>query len=308
MTPAKLNLCIVGFPYGGTGATSSEAPCLRHWFADVMAAASKDDRIGEVTSFDVSDTPITMTRCAAVREARKLGADLLLMFDSDNYPDFRLGRDPFAKPFFQSSLDFMYERRKQGLLSVVGAPYCGAPPDRVPFAFQWHTVDAHHPDGTMSIELLSREEAAARTGIHPVPALPTGCILFDMEVFEVTDPQHEYQRLLLEGHSPKIARALTKPWFYYEYSDIYQSQKDSTEDVTATRDIGLCVMNEKGYNPLFCNFDAWAGHWKPECVDKPEPISADAVNEKYRTAALKGRQTHQRLMQVNPNGHNLIAV
>lgn len=150
--------------------------------------------------------------------------------------------------------------------------------------------------------MLSREEAASYTGIMPVPCLPTGVIMFDMEVFEITDPKHEYKRLREQGLSHSYASALTKPWFYYEWPDIYAADKASTEDVTCTRDIGYGVMNAKGYHPLFCNFDAWAGHMKPELVGKPRPLSYESVNEKYRTVAIEGKRLDQRLGWVRPNG------
>jgi hypothetical protein len=37
-----------------------------------------------------------------------------------------------------------------------------------------------------------------------------------------------------------------------------------------------------GYNPVFCNWDAWAGHWKPKCVSKPQVISASGISEKLK--------------------------
>jgi len=302
MTPAKLNILLAGFPYGGNGATSSEVPCLRHWFAKVVVAAKKDERVGDIWAMDFSDTPITMTRNAAVLKARQLGADVLVMFDSDQKPDMLLGQDPTAKPFFESSFDFLYERKQQGKATSICAPYCGAPPERVPFCFTWTTDDPDHPDGHARMRLLTREEAALRMGIHEVPAQPTGLIMFDMDLFEITDPKHEFERMLQAGYPRQIAQAVTKPWFYYEWPDIYAARKDSTEDVTATRDMGLACINARGYNPLFCNYDAWAGHWKPECVGKPRPISGDAVNEKYRTAALKGKQSGERLVHVRANG------
>lgn len=298
MVPMKLNIHFAGFPYGGVGATSSEVPALRTWFAKVMVAAKNDKRIGEITSQNYSDTPVTMTRNSSVLAARAAGADVLIMFDSDMHPDVLLGEDPGAKPFFESSFDFLYHCKTHGTIASICAPYCGAPPDRLPFCFTWRTGDAEHADGDMRLQLMTRDEVAERIGIHPVPAQPTGLIMFDMELFEATDPKHEFKRLLESGMDKRAATALTKPWFYYEYPDIYQAKKDSTEDVTATRDLGLAVLNRRGYSPLFCNFDSWAGHYKPECVSKPRPITSDQVNEKYRTAALAGRHSGERLMVV----------
>jgi len=45
-----------------------------------------------------------------------------------------------------------------------------------------------------------------------------------------------------------------------------------------------------GYNPLRCNWDAWAGHWKVKCVDKPIVLTVDKVQQKYRDAVLENRE------------------
>lgn len=294
MTPAKVKLFVAGFPYGGNGGISSEVPVLRHWFGKLCREVTQDERIGGFEAQDFSDTPITMTRCQAVLAAREAKADVLLMLDSDMFPDLYLGKDAFAQPFFKSSFDFMYERRKQGKISVVGAPYCGPPPEQVPYTFTWRTSDADDPDGNFQINLMTRDEAGSREGIHEVPCLATGLILYDMEIFDLTDPKHEYKRLLDLGQTTTVAAALTKPWFYYEYHDYYQANKCSTEDVTSTRDLGLAVQRLKGYNPLHCNFSSWAGHYKPWCVGKPRPITADAINEKYHAAVERGRESGEK--------------
>jgi len=103
-------------------------------------------------------------------------------------------------------------------------------------------------------------------GIQECAALPTGLIMYDMRVFELTEPK------TLED----------KPWFYYEWSDMYASNKASTEDVTMTRDVSLVGTQKLGYNPVYCNWDAWAGHWKPKCVGKPVFIEANGVSDKMK--------------------------
>lgn len=297
MTPAKLNLFLASFPYGGNGATSSEVPTVRHWFARTIVAAKKDERIDGVLWQDFSDTPITMTRNAAVVAARRAGADVLLMIDSDMAPDLYVGKDPEARTFFEIAFDFVYRRRMEGKPVVVGAPYCGPPPVECVYVFRWTSMESGGADLHPKMEMYSREDAAKMGGIQPAAALPTGLILFDMEIFDHTDPKHEYQRLL-QMHDRKTAEALTRSWFYYEYDDIYQAQKASTEDVTATRDMGLVVEDKLGYNPLHCAWDSWAGHWKPKCVGKPQPIYGDSVNEKYRTAVTENRISNERLVMV----------
>jgi hypothetical protein len=90
--------------------------------------------------------------------------------------------------------------------------------------------------------------------------------MYDMRCFPLTEPKTEND----------------KPWFFYEWKDKYQADKASTEDVTQTRDLSLVGTQTLGYNPVFCNWDAWAGHWKPKCVSKPQVISASGISEKLK--------------------------
>jgi hypothetical protein len=91
-------------------------------------------------------------------------------------------------------------------------------------------------------------------------------------------------------------------WFYYEYTDQYQQHKGSTEDVTATRDISIHGMLELGYNPLRVNWDAWAGHWKVKCVDKPVCLSVDDVSSKLIRAATDGQERAWRTVELECEG------
>lgn len=276
MTPFKLNVFIAGFPYGGNGGVSSEHPSIRHWYADTMMKMKADERIDKIFTKDFSDTPITMTRNQAVRKAASVGADVLVMIDSDQHPDNLLGQEPFAKPFWDSSFDFLYKHWSAGPV-VIGAPYCGPPPHENVYVFKWATHQSDHPNPDMRLEAYAREEAAALGGIQECAALPTGLIMFDMRAFKLIGP----------------------PYFYYEYTDEYESDKASTEDVTATRDISLFGQEKLGYSPIHCNWDAWAGHWKPKCVSKPTVLTVESVNQKYREAVLTPRKVGERLMQIN---------
>jgi hypothetical protein len=269
MIQAKLNVFFGFYPYGGNGATSAEHPNIRTWFAKTVNWCKNDPRVGEIITRDFSDTPITMTRNQSVLVARKTGADVLVMIDSDQQLDLYAGLDENAKDFFPSSFDFLYERKMKGLVTTVGAPYCGPPPEECVYVFKWCNAESHNPNVDHRLAMYSREEGAILAGIQPCAALPTGCIMFDMAMFEVTDPKHEYYALLKKYGDKKIAEALTRPWFYYEWKDIYQAEKASTEDVTASRDMVLCAYAKLWYNSMFCNWDAWAGHWKPKCVGKP---------------------------------------
>lgn len=300
MTPSKLTVAFAWYPYGGNGGCSSEHPNIRRWYADTLEWCLKDPRVGKVVSLpDYSDTPIPMLRNRSVIDAREVGADVLVMTDSDQHPDMYLGMDPDAKPFFGSSFDFLYKRKMQGMPTVIGAPYCGPPASECVYVFQWGTNESNNPNVDHRIEMYTREQGAVMAGIQPCAALPTGCIMWDMEMFEITDPKHEFEVLLKRFNGDAhLAKKLTKPWFYYEYKDIYQSDKASTEDVTATRDMVLCALTKLGYNTMFCNWDAWAGHWKPKCVGKPVLITSDSVNEKYQEAIRSGRRLDHKMQDM----------
>lgn len=295
MIPAKLHVFFSFFPYGGNGSTSSEHPNIRNWFAKTIAYCKTDPRIGELTTRDYADTPITMTRNRAVVEAREVGADVLVMIDSDQHIDLYTDIDDRAKDFFPSTFDFLYNRKMNGLVTTVGAPYCGPPPSECVYIFKWCNDETGHPNADHKLSMYSREEGAVAAGIQPVAALPTGCIMFDMKMFDITDPKLEYQALLAKYGDPKIARALTNPWFYYEWKDIYACTKASTEDVTVSRDMVLCAYAKLGYNSMFCNWDAWVGHYKPKCVGKPVLLTSESINDKYREAVLSCRKPDHRL-------------
>ncbi len=282
MTPQKLNLFFAFFPYGGNGGISSEHPSIRRWFTRTMLKAKADERISDIMDSDFSDTPITMTRNACVRRARDSGADVLVMCDSDQHPDYELDRGDQGRPFWDSSFDYLYDHYAKGPV-VIGAPYCGPPPNENVYVFKWANRESEHPNMDMSIQQYSREEAAIMAGIQECAALPTGLIMFDMRVFDLIAP----------------------PWFYYEYTDSYESEKASTEDVTCTRDLAMTGQERLGYNPIKCNWSAWAGHWKPKCVGKPRLLTTDQVNDKYRDAVLHGKPRNLRMVEVTANGVQL---
>lgn len=290
MIPAKVKVFFAFFPYGGNGGTASEHPSIRNWFAETIHVCKNDERIECVLTDDFSDTPITMTRNRAVKAAQESGADFLVMCDSDQHPD-REREDPLARPFWQSSFDFAYQRRMQNKISVIGAPYCGPPPFENVYVFRWGKKQNDHPDVDMSIDSYCREEAAIMQGIHEAAALPTGLILFDIKAFDIIQP----------------------PYFYYEYTDEYEHEKASTEDVTCTRDIALAGQEILGYGAVFCNWDSWAGHYKPKCVRKPKLLTVENVNETYRQAVLKNRKRGERLTCIRqniphiPNGWTVVA-
>jgi hypothetical protein len=256
----KFNVGICTFSYGGNGGISSEVPDIREWMTPLVAEVRQDPRIANVKIWNLSDTPITMTRNRAVLMARDYGCDVLVMVDSDMKPDMYM---PDAKPFFQSSFDFLVDHYAKGPV-VIGAPYCGPPPVECVYVFRWQNQQSEHANPDYQLEMYDRNTAAKMAGIQECAALPTGLIMYDMRAFEITEPKGPND----------------KPWFYYEWSDQYAAHKSSTEDVTMTRDLSLAGARLLGYNPVFCNWDAWAGHWKPKCVGKPQFIAAKDISEK----------------------------
>ena len=325
MQERQLNILIVTFPYSGNGGISSQADEVTDWVTQTMLKAGKDERISWCKKTKISDTPITATRNRAVIAAREVGADVLVMVDSDMWPDKRIGKDPEAKPFFDTSFDFLYKHYDRGPV-VIGAPYCGPPPEEMAYVFTWRTHESDHPNIDFQLKPYSREEASRMVGIQHCAALPTGLIMFDMRAFELTEPKRKQETLLARLMAPIEGQYITgepltlsqtrefaqrcldakqqaeQSWFYYEWRDQYQAEKASTEDVTATRDIASHGTLELGYNPLRVNWDAWAGHWKVKCVDKPVCLSSEDVNNKLLRAATDGTERAWRTVELELEG------
>jgi predicted O-methyltransferase YrrM len=222
------------------------------------------------------------------------------MVDSDMKPDSRLGKDRDAVAFWPTALDFIYKSFEKGP-HVVGVPYCGPPPEECVYVFQWANSEGEHANpNDMRLAMYSREQAAQFAGLHPVAALPTGLIAYDMRVFELTDPVHAFNALVAKGMQPRQAQLLASPWFDYEWADIWRSRKASTEDVVNTRDMAMACQAKLGYNPLYCAWSSWAGHWKSKCVDKPQPLTLEQVGEKYKQALRDNIESARRVIHVTP--------
>lgn len=306
-TERKLDVLIVQFPYSGNGASSSTHPDACEWATDLFHTAPSNPRVGRVGRWKLCDTPITMTRNEAVRLARENGFDVLVMVDSDQQPDTpRAG----LVPFWDAAFPFLYDHYDKGPV-VIGAPYMGPPPNENVYVFRWCNRESNHPNADFALKQYTRQEVAVLSGIQECAALPTGLIMYDVRAFELTDPQQSnWHEPVTQAWIERIHRGETKftetdirnmaeqyvnvrfrneqSWFYYEYTDKYQTEKCSTEDVTATRDIGMMCQLKLGYNPIHCAWSSWAGHWKPKCVGPPMLLTQDDVGEKYRRAAMEG--------------------
>lgn len=233
------------------------------WWARTYHELKKNPGISEVFRWKKSDTPIPMLRNKCVRQALENKIDYILMLDSDIEPDpvGKNGRPAFpnAKPFVETSLAF-FANVLHHQPGIVAAPYCGPPPHENVFIFQWTQRQTDNPDDQFQLSQFSREEAANRCGIEQVAALPTGLMLMRTSLF----------------------KELPRPWFYYEYTDEYESDKASTEDVTFTRDVTMHGT------PIFVNWDSWAVHQKLKRVGKPSKITVDQVREKFVSAVRRG--------------------
>lgn len=277
------------FPYGGTGGSPVEHPEIRNWFARTLLKCRDNPLVADVGWHDFSDTPITMTRNKAVLTARQTNADILIMVDSDMYPDMYLpggvgAGGPHsigAKPFFDTAIDLIDLWYERGPI-IAAAPYCGPPPEENPYVFLWDGWPSEGQNISTKLRMMTRNEATIQKGVSSVAALPTGLIAYDMRVFKYSEPTE------FDG----------KGWFYYSYTDVFASEKSGTEDVMATRDLSLAVQSKLGYNPLKCLWDCWAGHMKPRIVGKPTPIYASQIEARFRQAAIDGIQLDERMVEV----------
>lgn len=270
---AKYQVLFARFPGGG-----KEDPTSSDWVMSAVKQASLNPDIGwdGIKRWHKSDTPITMVRNLAVRSALEKGFDYLCMIDSDMEPDYLVGEDPTAKPFWDVAWEHMMAHRDRPC--AIAAPYCGPPPHENVFVFHWANFQSDHPNPDFKLVQYTREHAAILTGVTEVAALPTGLILYDMRVF----------------------KKLAKPWFAYEYADDFQSAKSTTEDVYQTRNQSLSGM------PVYCAWDSWAVHNKTKRVGKPRILPVDAVGKDMRQAVERKIESGDRLVYLKPpqsNGH-----
>ncbi len=254
--PARI--MIARFPFG-----NQEVPDIGDYLATLVPKLKADPRVGEILRVREDDTPITMTRNKVCKLALEAHCDLILMIDSDMKPDDVL---PRSRPFWETSLDFMLNHPGP---SCVAAPYCGPPPHENVYIFHWMKHQNDNPNVDLKLEQYSREQAFMMAGIQEVAALPTGLFLLDT----------------------RALKYLKKPWFDYEYTDEYHTEKATTEDVYFTRNLSLAGV------PVYCNWDSWAGHWKRKLVRKPAPLTVQSVRDQFREAIVKGISDQEKIIE-----------
>ena len=247
---------------------------IADYFAKLVWEMKSDPRVGPAGAlgWKQSGTPTPAIRNASVEAAKQARADFLMMIDSDMTLDDM--PDHLAKPFWKTAFEFMVnekERLKYGINysgpCVVAAPYCSGPPFEDCLVFKWIRAQGDHPNPDFKLVRFERGEAAMRTGIEEVAALPTGCMLIDMRVFDQLKP----------------------PYFYYEYDEPHQTHTISTEDVTFTRDVSMANI------PVFVAWDCWAGHNKDKRVRKPQVMYKEDVREKFAEAVMQGYSKTKRV-------------
>lgn len=278
MQERKLDILLTCFPYAGNSTGSALCWESSEWLGRSINRLHTEpqfvDRIRHVGMRSFADTPVTMVRNQAVQEARKLGADLLIMLDSDMVPDVHLhdGVDPTATPFLDVAIDAIYRHWDKGPL-VIGAPYGGPPPHENIYVFDWESKNNFGEEAPFELRQYTRNESLKMAGLHECAALPTGLILFDMRIFDIVAP----------------------PYFFYEMAEPYHDKKDSTEDVCSTRNMSIACIDRHGYNPLLCAWSSWAGHRKNWVVGKPQKYTAELVSKTLKDAYRRGENSEREI-------------
>lgn len=262
-----------------------EHPASVDWAWRTYQKAKADPRVSDVEMWNHSDTPITMVRNLAVVDALAAGVDVLLMVDNDMRPDC----EPGGKPFWDTAFDYWWERRHAPM--VIGAPYTGPPPINNIYVFAWDNRN-NHDTTNCALPQYPRHQAAQMAGIQRCGALPTGVIAY----FNLG----QCMKLKASDPGPGLPPRKDKGWYWYEWPDDTCSQKASTEDVTNTRDIGVLLANsgipEAG---VYCNWDAWAAHIKPQEFGKPRPVMLDQVWDVFKAAQESGQTSDERMIDLD---------
>lgn len=247
----KYTVLVAQFP-----GNNSSHPRTNSWVARLFATLCMDPEIGpeNVGDWWKATTPVTMARNQCMLFAEREKYDYVLMVDSDMAPDDAGDIGQNVKPFWDSTWEFM--KNHQGPC-VVAAPYCGPPPIENVLVFRYRNSESDASSPNFQLDQYSREEAAAMQGIQRAAALATGLMMIDM----------------------RAIRKMNHPRFYYTYTDETQSILSGTEDVTFSRDLHIMGI------PIYCNWDAWAGHMKQKQVLKPKPLGIDCIPKQIRHRA-----------------------
>lgn len=274
----KFKVMLARFPGG-----NCEHPGEVDFVINTLVQSMTEARISQLIHWRLNETPVTMSRNRCVKNAIEQGVDILLMVDSDMGPDLV---DP-SRWFWPRALDFMVSRW-HGAPTVIAAPYCGPPPHENVYIFRWKNFQSNHPNPDFQLAQFSREEAAERSGIEAVAALPTGLIAIDMRVFT------GFKVAPSTGSGGDEVLRLPTPWFYYEWTDELQTDKASTEDVTFTRDVHL-LFGAWGLETVFVDWDTWAVHFKQKAVGRPLLVNPGSLARLFQERSQSSVVSSQKL-------------
>ncbi|TXI11125.1 MAG: hypothetical protein E6Q76_02945, partial [Rhizobium sp.] len=118
--PERVNILVTVFTYDKTFHGDALTYCTRLY--GQMVGHRRLNKLEISYSYGY---PTDRARNHVVKSARENGFDYVLMLDNDMGFDWYLGREPGARPFLPSSLDFALAQPGP---VFVGAPYCSAPP------------------------------------------------------------------------------------------------------------------------------------------------------------------------------------
>lgn len=220
---------------------------------------TREGVIREVHHYHDSAAPVNVVRNRIAKYAVEHDVDVIVMVDNDMGPDMV---NPDVQ-FVPSSFDFLRARYEEGP-SVIVAPACTAPPDERPVVGRWRTLAK---GSQYALDLYTREEAAAKTGIQPEDVAGLGLCMIDTRVFTGFDVK--------EGGSLKRI-ALRPPWFYWEWDSEFQTGFVTGEDTSFTRDVAA-MGHRYGVPLLYVNWDCWAVHYKLTPIGKPNLVSYETL-------------------------------
>lgn len=248
----KWKLMLARFPYGGQERTE-----LVDWVSACNVWARRQDDIETMLNWRINDTPVTMCRNRAIMEAIQDNVDILIMVDNDMAPD--IDRE---HPFLPAAFGFIKGRWHQAP-TMISAPYLTAPPAEAPCMGRWRT----NSDGyELATRLYTREEAAQFSGIQPVPLHGTGLMCLDMRIFTGFPVGDQIVRL-------------APPWFDYDWTNEYKTEKASTEDMYFSRNVTM-LFAKYGLEVGFVDWDCWSYHVKTKYVGKPDDLTAIGLAQK----------------------------
>jgi hypothetical protein len=235
--PDGLPSLLIAVP-AGSGFEHPEIGC---WLFGTASELVAHRLVSRVVHHSPQSPRILMNRNGMANTAREQGFDYLLMVDPDMRPDMycegaiqdnEIPKIPSARKFVQTALEFL----AQNPFSVIAAPACGAPPNRIVNVFR------SRGEGDPSRVTHEEAEIAVKEGaIEQVTAIGSGMIMIPTVVFSVLKP----------------------PYFDDLYDDDTKSSLKMSQDVYFTNSCTECGI------PVFCAWCSWAGHHKDALVGCP---------------------------------------